>query len=677
MRYEAFVSYSHRDKATARWLQNALERYRLPKTLRRARGRAGARLRPVFRDDTELASSDDLTASILAAMEESAALIVVCSPRAAASRWTNEEIRVFRRLAPGRPILSLIIDGSPDPDAPDCAFPKALLRNEAGDPLPEPLAADLRPEADGKRGALLKLIAGLLGVGVDALRRRDQQRRLRFMGGVTAGALTVSVVTIVLAVLADRARDEAELRRDQAEGLIEFMLVELRGKLEPIGRLDVLDAVGDEAIGYFTALGELGTDGELLRRVQALRQIGEVRFAERDYDAARAAFTQSRDLALALNQRDPADNERLFELSQAEFWVGYVDWQRGDLEGADRAFRLYDAHSRTLFERAPDNPDYKLEVTYAASNLASLARARGDADAALAYITEANRLNTELLEASPGDDWLRGELAQGHSWEGSIRADRGELQASEAAFRRALAGYERLHQGGEDKRQSEKLVDTLDLLSSALRRQGRLEEAEELAARCVVEAERLVAHDPLNGAWRRGLVECSLSTAELRLLAGHPASATSWLQRAIKPLEAAPDSSRFISSQVKLLLLRGQIALAQNEPDRALALARAARSLGREAGDNAALLQGGLPIAALEGLRLEGDALQALGDSERALAAWRQALEVLQQIGAGTPDSRALRAGFHHRLGEEGARDKLLATLEVMGYGDPRYLPTL
>lgn len=676
MRYEAFVSYSHRDKATARWLQNALERYRLPKTLRRAPGRAGARLRPVFRDDTELASSDDLTASILAAMEESAALIVVCSPRAAASRWTNEEIRAFRRLAPGRPILSLIIDGSPDPDAPDCAFPEALLRNEAGDPLPEPLAADLRPEADGKRGALLKLIAGLLGVGVDALRRRDQQRRLRVMGGVTAGALAVSVVTIVLAVLADRARDEAELRRDQAEGLIEFMLVELRGKLEPIGRLDVLDAVGDEAIGYFTALGELGTDGELLRRVQALRQIGEVRFAERDYDAARVAFTQSRDLALTLNQRDPADNERLFELSQAEFWVGYVDWQRGDLEGADRAFRLYDAHSRTLFERAPDNPDYKLEVTYAASNLASLARARGDADAALAYITEANRLNTELLEASPEDDWLRGELAQGLSWEGSIRADRGELAASEAAFRRALAGYERLHEGGEDKRQSEQLVHTLDLLSSALRRQGRLEEAEELAARCVSEAERLVAHDPLNGAWRRGLINGMLSMAELRLLAGQPGAARSWLERSAGPLEGAPEPSRFTGSQVTALLLRGRLALAERAPDRALALAREALTLARGEGDNTTLLQGGLPVAVLEGLRLEGDALQSLGDSEAAAAAWRQALEVLQQSGAGTPDARALRAGFHHRLDEESARDDLLATLEVMGYRDPRYLPT-
>ncbi|MEJ2207362.1 MAG: hypothetical protein P8170_25090, partial [Gemmatimonadota bacterium] len=40
----------------------------------------------------------------------------------------------------------------------------------------------------------------------------------------------------------------------EAERLIDFMLGDLRGKLEPIGRLDLLDDVGGEAVAYFAEL---------------------------------------------------------------------------------------------------------------------------------------------------------------------------------------------------------------------------------------------------------------------------------------------------------------------------------------------------------------------------------------------------------------------------------------
>ena len=48
-------------------------------------------------------------------------------------------------------------------------------------------------------------------------------------------------VTSTLAVTAFQARNEAREQRRQAEGLVTFMLGDLKDKLEPIGRLDVLD----------------------------------------------------------------------------------------------------------------------------------------------------------------------------------------------------------------------------------------------------------------------------------------------------------------------------------------------------------------------------------------------------------------------------------------------------
>ena len=89
-RYAAFISYSHNDRKWAEWLHRGIETYRIPKGLLselQADGLVAPALRPVFLDRSELPSSSDLAASIRTALEESAFLIVICSPDAARSRW--------------------------------------------------------------------------------------------------------------------------------------------------------------------------------------------------------------------------------------------------------------------------------------------------------------------------------------------------------------------------------------------------------------------------------------------------------------------------------------------------------------------------------------------------------------------------------------------------------------
>ena len=99
----------------------------------------------------------------------------------------------------------------------------------------EPLAADLRPDADGRRLGFLKLVAGLSGVGLDALVQRDAQRRVRRVTAVTAAALAAMLVMAVLTGLALSQRREAERQRAEAEGLVEFMLTDLRDEAERSG----------------------------------------------------------------------------------------------------------------------------------------------------------------------------------------------------------------------------------------------------------------------------------------------------------------------------------------------------------------------------------------------------------------------------------------------------------
>ena len=66
-RYSAFISYSREDERWAKWLQSALESYRIPRRLigtKTAFGTLARRLPPVFRDRSDLSATTDLNETI-------------------------------------------------------------------------------------------------------------------------------------------------------------------------------------------------------------------------------------------------------------------------------------------------------------------------------------------------------------------------------------------------------------------------------------------------------------------------------------------------------------------------------------------------------------------------------------------------------------------------------------
>jgi hypothetical protein len=106
---------------------------------------------------------------IQAALEESESLIVICSPRSAASTYVNEEIASFKRLGREARIVPVIIDGKPHKAENEC-FAEALKRKTVLDGFltdqpAEPIAVDIR--VHGRRRALLKVVAGITGVDFD------------------------------------------------------------------------------------------------------------------------------------------------------------------------------------------------------------------------------------------------------------------------------------------------------------------------------------------------------------------------------------------------------------------------------------------------------------------------------------------------------------------------------
>lgn len=192
-RYFAFISYSHdgasaeeSDAGIAEWLQRALERYSVPKALvgrQTASGIVPRSLGHVFRDSDYLPAGPELAPLIENALANSDNLIVICSPRAVASQWVSREIVRFKQLraseiaGPGnrRRVFGLLVDGTPTE-----SFPNALIRSVDAtgmfvEPQVEPFAPDVRK--DGRDGAFLRLIAGLLDLDLEDIVAREEARR--------------------------------------------------------------------------------------------------------------------------------------------------------------------------------------------------------------------------------------------------------------------------------------------------------------------------------------------------------------------------------------------------------------------------------------------------------------------------------------------------------------------
>jgi hypothetical protein len=210
----------------------------------RAHGEIGARLGTFFPRPRRIAELRPGT-TIREALGDSAALIVVCSPAAAQSRWVNAEVEAFRASGRGDRVLCFVVAANPVAPIRRSSASGGGARSCQRRSSTEPLAADARREGDGRDRAFLKLVAGLLGVGGGALAQREAQRRQRRWAVVAATSVLGMAIAIGLAVTAWVARNDAQRRQAQAEDILGFMLGDLRKKLDTVGRLDLMRAVDD------------------------------------------------------------------------------------------------------------------------------------------------------------------------------------------------------------------------------------------------------------------------------------------------------------------------------------------------------------------------------------------------------------------------------------------------
>lgn len=239
--YIAFISYRHTpvDREAAVTLQRLIERYRIPKALRRD---GEPHLGTIFRDTDELNVSPDLSQSLCTAMDHSEYMIAICSPQYKESAWCREEISYFLKHHDIDHVLPVLVSGEPAD-----AFPEELWRRsvvEGEETVSEPLAANVAGKTvkemrQNIKREYLRLVAGILGCHYDDLVQR-QRRYERRRGAVAIGAVFAVLLAFIGTLLVKNAQINAryqEARENQARYLSTVAL-------EQYGKGDAKSALG-------------------------------------------------------------------------------------------------------------------------------------------------------------------------------------------------------------------------------------------------------------------------------------------------------------------------------------------------------------------------------------------------------------------------------------------------
>ena len=681
-RYWAFLSYAHEDSKAAAKLHNMLERYRVPKALvgsPHPLGTIPKRLVPVFRDRQELAASSNLGREIKEALVVSNCFIVLCSPPAAKSRWVDQEIRDFKRLHGEDRVFAAILAGEPfsGDEATEC-FPPALRYRTGPDGTDtsepaEPIAADLRVEGDGWRGGFLKLVAGMLDVGLDDIVQRDQQRRQKRMAWMAAASLAGMTVTSGLALFALDARNTAREERRQAEGLVEFMLGDLKGKLEPIGKLEALDGVGSKILAYYSKQDAADLDDAgLLQRSRALTLTAQVAFARQDFESAERLYRQALAGTGEAVQRNPDDAQRLFDHAQNVYYISELARLRGRTDEAEAATREYQRLADRMVAIDPANMKWRMETVYAAENMAIVLFNKRQFSETSRRMEAVLGPMSAIARANPGNNEYQRELSNVLAWLADAKRDQGHLAEAKAVRERQirlLTG--RLASDGPNVQFQDPLLVARRALGNLLADSGQFEQSSEQFRLAIAEADKLIQVEPENGIWKGYSAAAQLELARVLLqrdrITEAKGRADAGCALVAEMRRRAPNASDWQEAQTNCDLVQARLALADGSLDQALDYAR--RTLESAKGERSAdPLKPRYRIAA--SYRLMGDILRRQGDREGARQAWAEGVGQLPSNVSERPRELSERAGLLERLGRAREAQILNSRLRKMGFRD-------
>jgi serine/threonine-protein kinase len=456
----------------------------------------------------------------------------------------------------------------------------------------------------------------------------------RHGAGVTAASVAVIALGAGVGVALWQAR-EARAQRVQAEGLVEYMIGDLRKKLQPVGRLDVLDGVGVKALDYYAAqdLDKLDADS-LGRRARAFHMIGSIAEQRGHFDEAVRDFQLAADTTSRLMQAHPDDPQRIFDQSQSEYYVGYVQWYRGRLAEAEPPFKRYLEMAQRMNRARPGDHGWQLEDVFSKTNYAIVLTELGRAGEALPLLTQARTEIGQLARNHPEDAVSEGNTI---GWQaityGTLGRDKEAIRADEDKIAAAL----RAPNADKDRDAQFLVANGHNEIAKWQRNLGLLDDSYATENRALGELDALRASDPANVAYISELVSVQTTLALLMIDRGDLAGAREQLRQANAhqmALMARPTRKRAwrIPQQGRIAEVFARLADTDNERAKARANLEAYMAdVHRYESEGGAVPPLDAVLIASVGLA-QGDLLARAGLATQARDAWQAAANRIRPI---------------------------------------------
>jgi tetratricopeptide (TPR) repeat protein len=652
LKYRAFLSYSHADTGIAMRVHRRLESFHIDKELVGRVTPAGPipkALRPIFRDRNDFDPGASLGAETGAALDDSAALILLASPHAARSKYVNGEVRLFKSRHPDRPVIPLIIDGTPgDPDN-EC-FPPALRFAVAPDGAitdtpDDVLAADLREKGDGFTLALAKVVARLIGLMPDDVYRRAERERRRQSRLRMAIVAVFALLAIIGGGLFWQSQRQKQTLNEIAALVDKYSLATPAQAALPGAKQNLTQAIAAIAEGAATdpryaqalALLKAGKPDEAEPLLKAVAEDKEKR-ADKDAKDAAAAY---RDLASIAGVSDPGRARdhfaRAARLDPSDLngmlLNGLSQKNAGQLDDARTAF------ARVITAAKPGADDG--ELVWAKFGMADIAQQHNDLDAALATYYEAQTIADRRAQSDPGNaDWQQ-DLSVSHTGIGDVQMAQDNLPAALTSYQAGLAIAERLAQSDPGNAGWQRdLSVSYDRVGNAQQAQDNLPAALTSYQASFAIRDRIAKFDPSNAGWQHDLSVSHNEIGDAQLLQNNLPAARASYQAGLAIIERLAQSDPGNASWQRDLSVSynkvGGMQMVQDNPSVALASYQASLAimerLARSDPGNAGW-QRDLSVSSNK----IGDVQMAQNNLPAALASYQASLAIIKRLAQSDP----------------------------------------
>jgi tetratricopeptide (TPR) repeat protein len=294
--------------------------------------------------------------------------------------------------------------------------------------------------------------------------------------------------------------------RDQADGLINFMLDDLRKELLPIGRLSILDAVVKQAKVYLDGLPkDLLTTRRLREQERLLRNLGDVFVLQGRVQEALSVYQHGLAIAKQVVNQEPSNAELKRDLSLSASKVGSVLEAQGKLQKALDAYMQSLDIRRLLADQDKSNEGWQRDLSVSYERIGKVLVAQGKLLAALGMYQQSLDIRRKLASKSNSNSDAQVDLSVSYEGVGDVFLEQGKLLEAMDAYQQELAIMQRLAEDKSNADWQRNLSVCQEKVGSVLIMQDKIVEAQQVYLQSLNIRRTLVEQDKSNAVWQRDL----------------------------------------------------------------------------------------------------------------------------------------------------------------------------